>query len=108
MSEGSGSGKLLLQQKGKRYAAKAGCDKRGLVERESHRVNRANACKQMGYPFSNGAIPATPHLFDRPEGNPRDEQPGQVDQSLPDRIDLMPVDQSGQGDQGRRKKKQDE
>ena len=105
MREGSSRRKLLLQQKSKRQAAQTGCDKNGQVERKNHRVNRANACKQIGYAFTYGTVPTTPHLHDRTEGNPRYKKPGQVDQGLANRIDLMPMDQAGQGEQRRGKRK---
>ena len=61
----------------------------------------------MGYSFADSAVPTAPHLLDRAEGNPRGKHPRQVNQGLTNRIDLMPMDQAGQGEQGRGKKKND-
>ena len=59
----------------------------------------------MGYSFADSAVPTAPHLLDRAEGNPRGKHPRQVNQGLTNRIDLMPMDQAGQGEQGEEKRK---
>ena len=59
----------------------------------------------MGYSFADSAVPTAPHLLDRAEGNPRGKHPRQVNQGLTNRIDLMPMDQAGQGEQRRGKRK---
>ena len=89
--------KLLLQRLGKADAKEAGSGQAGEEEGYGYCIGCANAGKQEGYAFSDGAIPLAFNMQDGAVGNPRGEEAGQIHQGLADRVELVPVGQTGQG-----------